>query len=276
MNKCKIWVAGTAMIMLGACSKESNQSELSSAAVQTINEVASTEMSEEEIFSSINTVTAAFQTNKLKSTSLSTDCAKITIKPIIGGYPKTITIDYGTGCTGTRGITRSGVISFSISDSLRTPGAKINANFLGFSVNGFSVNGTMSFENTSKTSVPAFYQETNLVMTTAQGVTITKIKTANRQWIAGSSTPEDVSDDIFQITASANISSSSAGSYNYQVIEPIVIAASCDMFREGVVEITTPKASEPITVDFGDGQCDLKVLVSEGKQISNKVVNLSH
>ncbi len=265
-------ITGITLAVL-SCSKDEATNKVGSETISTANEIASTEMVEEEIFSSVNSAIALSE-RTLKSADI-TDCASISIKPLIGGYPKTITIDFGSGCTGTYGLNRSGIISFTISDSLRTAGAKLSVSFNSFAVNGFSVNGTMSFKNTSTSAVPAFYQETDLVMKTSKGTTITKTKTADRQWISGSNTPDNITDDVFQITSNADVSSSSEGSYSYTVKEPLVIAASCDMFKEGVIEITTSAKTDPVTIDFGDGECDLKVFLTEKASGAEKEVVLT-
>jgi len=51
--------------------------------------------------------------------------------------PKTITIDFGEGCEGPRGFTRSGIITITITDTLRNPGAEYQATFDNFAYRGF-------------------------------------------------------------------------------------------------------------------------------------------
>lgn len=258
---------------MAACSKEDATNDLSSGTIQTVNEIASTEMIEEEIFSTVDDAISYSESKGLKSASTTPQCATISVKPLVGGYPKTITIDFGSNCVGTRGISRSGVISFTISDSLRTPGALLNVSFNALTVNGYSVNGTMSFKNTSTSSTPSFYQETDLTMKKSDGTVITKTKTANREWIEGAGSG-DISDDVFRITSNADVSSSTRGSYSYTVTEPLIIAASCDMMREGIIKYTTSESPEPVIIDFGDGECDLKVLISE-RNVEGKEINLT-
>lgn len=266
-------VAGMATVV--SCQKDETSAELSKETTETVNETAATEMAEEEIFTSVEDAVSYTERegSGLKSASIATQCATISVKPLIGGYPKTITIDFGSNCTGSRGINRSGSISFTISDSLRTPGAVLNVSFSNFAVNDFSVSGTMSFTNTSTSGVPSFSQETDLTMTKPDGTVITKTKTANREWIAGSET-DDISDDVFQITSSAQVSSTSGKSYSYTVEEPVVISASCDMIQYGVITLTTSGSSDPVNIDFGDGECDLKVRISE-RNIADKEINLT-
>lgn len=268
-------LAAAGMTATVSCQKDQASTGLSTETTETVNETAATEMAEEEIFTSVEDVVSYIEYggSDLKSASITTQCATISVKPLLGGYPKTITVDFGTDCTGSHGISRSGSISFSISDSLRTPGSVLDVSFSNFAVNGFSVRGTMSFENTGTASVPSFSQKTNMTMTTASGTVITKTKTANRAWIAGSET-EDISDDVFEITSSAQVSSSSGKSYSYTVLEPLVISASCEMIQSGIITLTSSGNSEPVTIDFGDGGCDRKVLVSEGTRIVNQEVTL--
>ena len=65
-------------------------------------------------------------------------CATLTVTPLIG-FPKTITIDFGTSCTSPNGITRKGIIRVVISDSVRKTGSTAVMTFDNYFVNNFKV-----------------------------------------------------------------------------------------------------------------------------------------
>ena len=72
-------------------------------------------------------------------------CATVTVTPA-SGFPKTITLDFGSGCTnpGT-GVTRSGKMIFVLSDSLRHVGSTSVLTFDNYYVNGFKREGTITW-----------------------------------------------------------------------------------------------------------------------------------
>lgn len=70
-------------------------------------------------------------------------CATVTVTPQ-NGFPKTVVIDFGTGCTSPNGITRSGRIRIVISDSLRKPGSTAVMTFDNYYVNNYKKEGTIT------------------------------------------------------------------------------------------------------------------------------------
>lgn len=66
------------------------------------------------------------------------------------GFPKTITLDFGSGCTNPNtGVTRSGKMIFVLSDSLRLTGSTAVLTFDNYFVNGFKREGTITWTNVS-------------------------------------------------------------------------------------------------------------------------------
>ena len=63
-------------------------------------------------------------------------CATVTVTPL-QGFPKNISIDFGTGCTSPNGVTRKGKINVTVSDSLRKSGSIAVMTFDNYYVNGF-------------------------------------------------------------------------------------------------------------------------------------------
>src|SRR5664279_1367064 len=63
---------------------------------------------------------AGERTTNVTQTMNVLSCATVTVTP---GFPKNISIDFGTGCTSSNVVTRSGKINITLSDSLRTSGS---------------------------------------------------------------------------------------------------------------------------------------------------------
>jgi len=238
-----------------------------------VKEAVNTEALENEITSSIDqAITYAEQLNSEEKSATILDCTNITVRPIFG-FPKTITVNFGDGCGGTNGFVRSGSMSVTIGDTLRTTGTSYDVAFDNFAIDGYSITGTISVENTSSGDIISFSEKMDLTMTSDGGIAITKIKTTERAWIEGTET-SDVSDDVFSVSGSADFYSSSGRSYSYSILEPLIITRTCDIFTEGVIKITMTGSEDPITVDFGNNGCNWKIYVSQGN-IVNEEINLN-
>ena len=75
-------------------------------------------------------------------------CATVDISPT-QGFPKTITIDFGSGCT-IGDVTRKGIITIVVSDSIRKSGSTAVMSFTNYYVNGFKKEGAITWTNTSQ------------------------------------------------------------------------------------------------------------------------------
>src|ERR1043165_1472074 len=74
------------------------------------------------------------------------DCAVITVDSTV--YPHVANIDFGGGCTDSKGRTFSGSIDISYTDSdLGNPGCVINATFNSFVMDSIQLDGTMNYRN---------------------------------------------------------------------------------------------------------------------------------
>jgi hypothetical protein len=257
------------LLVFTSCNKQDNVSEeeLSTETVALVNESTMTGNIEEELDASINEAVAYSeqQGSTLKSATVEPECAMVTVSPDDGTFPKTITIDFGEGCEGPRGFTRSGIITITITDTLRNPGAEYQATFDNFAIGGFSVTGTKSVENTGTENAPSFTEEVSISLTTPNGTVIDKTKSSMREWVEGMDT-YGLADDVFLLSGSAQVSSTAGRSYSYTIIEPLKAARTCKEYLEGVIEITWSGKDEPVTIDFGDGECDSKVYVSNARR----------
>src|SRR5438067_2315382 len=65
-----------------------------------------------------------------------------TYNPAPNVYPRTVTVDWGTGCTNNvTGITRSGKITFAYTDTLATVGARLITTYNNYFINGVHIEG---------------------------------------------------------------------------------------------------------------------------------------
>ena len=266
------------IMLLSSCSKEDQTTEeqLSDETVALVKESTNSDMLVEETDASIEEAIAYTEEENMqtKSASAESDCAVITYSPEDGRLPQSITIDFGDGCESIRGLTRSGSITILLTDTLRNPGAEYSVTFNNYKVENTSISGTKSMENTGTKEAPAFSEESQLELTTPSGIVITKSKSITREWIEGMDTYSLI-DDVFLLSGSSEVSSTAGRSYSYTITDPLKIARTCENILSGVAEIDWSGQSEPVTIDYGDGECDWKVYVSRARRIIRRQLMLN-
>ncbi len=233
-------------------------------------------------FSDNSTVWSESSVRSGKTTTLSTkedgagtnlSCAIYTIDDTIpGSYPKTLTADFGTGCTSADGIIRSGKITYVFSGPLLLPGVTAAVTFNKYVVNGFGVQGVYTITNNSSEQIGISFntQVSNGIITYPS--TLNYHYNANKTYTmtAGSGTPFDISDDVYSVTGNSAFSDSYGSSIVFNVTTPLVKAVSCHNISKGVVSFVYNQAVDG-TIDFGDGTCDDLATVTVGT-ISRSVI----
>lgn len=186
-------------------------------------------------------------------------CATVTVTPA-NGFPKTIKIDYGTGCT-FRGITRSGIVYIALSDSLRTPGATAVMTFDNYYVNLFKREGKTTWTNTSTAGTKSWSVKVEDGKTIAPDGRFWVLNSLhNTTQSAGLNTPRNPIDDEFTITGQSTIRNSNGSGRNTEIIIPLLRKNNCENIVSGRVKITAP--NHYAVLDYGDGTCDRIATIS--------------
>ena len=179
-------------------------------------------------------------------------CAKVTTTP---GFPKTITIDFGTGCTSNRGVTRSGKINVTLSDSLRTPGSVAVMTFINYYVSGFKKEGTVTWTNTSQGGIRSWERTcANGKITAPNGKYWLHSGTQDVVQTAGASTPLNLLDDVFSTTGSHTVTNAAGKTRTCEITEALEKKVICENIDMGKIKIQGP--NHAAVIDFGDGTCD--------------------
>ncbi len=261
-------IAAAFVVVCGfyACKKDSNSSpseldttfELSGdqAISENLNSDAEYVLTEAAIDNNFSGNTPATVTSTLNVLS----CATVTVTPL-QGFPKNITIDFGGGCTSTNGITRSGKIYVSLSDSLRKPGSIAVMTFENYYVSGFKKEGKITWTNTSQGGVKSWNRKCEDGKITAPG---------GRYWLhvgtqsvvqtQGSATPFNLTDDVFSITGSHTVTNMSGNSRTSTITEALEKKTSCENIDMGKIKVEGPR--HYAVLDFGDGSCDKIATIS--------------
>ena len=171
---------------------------------------------------------------------------------------KSITIDYGDGCTDIRGRFRSGVILISYTDHRSVPGAMRTVTFDNFVIDSVLVEGTRTITNISEDTVGAVVFNVILEggqLTFPDGTFATREADFTRTWLRGADPMED---EGYREGRSSGINRAGEN-YTVTIIERIIFKRDCSRRKffipvAGVKEVI--KGEVVAIVDYGDGECD--------------------
>ena len=259
-----ILIGLTGLIMAG-CEK-STTSETDS---WNINSAEKSAVIGQQTFDGLNALTdAAFNSSNLKSGSLG-DCPVITLN--ISQLPYIVTFDWGTGCTGSDGIARSGMITISLSDKMGIVGSVATFTFTDFYSGGNKISGvhtiTYAGLNTGN-DWPRFDVHTEAVITFPDNKTITYDSDNIRLFAAGSDTPLNWSDDVWRIEGTSSGKTREGVNWTANCTSALVKKVACEWFDSGIL-VVTPEGGLASTINFGDGTCDNKATLAIGDKIIN-------
>ena len=189
-------------------------------------------------------------------------CFTITVVPNIPHvFPKTVTIDFGTGCLGRDGKFRKGKIVSIYTNPMFVPGAKVSTTFVGYYVDSFKIEGTHITENTSTSNMQGWKVK----------VINGKITNTNnnrwRMWnsvkdvlqVAGNGTPHFPLDDIYKIDGAATGSNSGGHNWSSLITESLIKKFTCPWIVQGKVRLN--KDGRTALLDYGNGNCDNQAII---------------
>lgn len=268
--------AFAATIILYACKKDNN----SSSDEETSASLSASAVTSESLYSDVfDVVVQTSDENGLNNTASPdaggeipggangmdsiSSCAQVTISPSDTSYPKTVTIDFGTGCTSTTGITRKGKLTAVITGKLWQSGTTVTVTFDNYSVNGYQLEGTYSITNNS--SGANGFQCTTTVkdgkVTYPDGRYYSFSETETIAQTEGMNTPA-LSDNVYNITGGYTCSSSAGNTVVATITSALVKTATCKNIVEGTVQLVYNNI--PGTLDFGSGSCDNQATLKVG------------
>jgi len=270
-----IFVVGV-LIFANSCKKNDESDKNPDSTEVVLNEQSASDAAlTTEIYTEIisNVLVSTDENDGAKSSGVK-GCPNVTLTPTIG-YPKTLTIDYGTGCSH-NGHTKSGTISATISDNLKKQGTTVSITLTSFKVDTISISGTIAITIDSiRISQQTVYLHTVL---TNCSIAIPKgTASANGRiyisWFLDSAT--NYTDDVIT-SDSLNFTADNLKNKEYQLLalSPLVYPISCGHITQGELQVWDTSAAYPAILDFGSGSCDNIVEVCTKKEITigNKTI----
>ncbi len=194
-------------------------------------------------------------------TSGALSCASVTVTPQ-NGFPKTITLDFGAGCTSIDNINRSGKLIITLSDSVHKFGATAVMSFENYKVEGYKVEGTITWTNTTTPNGVSWTRSIeNGKITNPGGVYYwLHVGTKTVQQTAGVTTPLNLLDDVYSITGEHTVTNPAGKSRTATITEALEKKVICHNVTKGKIKIQGP--NHFAILDYGDGTCDRLATIS--------------
>lgn len=180
---------------------------------------------------------------------------------------QTITIDFGDGCTGPYGTTRSGVIFITYTGPRFIPGSTWTITFQEFYVNERHIEGIRFVENVSASidDNPTFHIIlTDGKVTWPDGTFATREVDRYRVWVKAE---DPALDEMHILEGSVASGINKEGiTYSSNVLADLIFKKECRGSNsaripvQGIKEIVIGDATR--LIDFGDGECDSIVLIT--------------
>lgn len=265
----------SASLLISSCKKESSENTDNSKDQPTaINLTVASSISQslyDDVFTQINIEAENNNINgKLNGETGVQGCATVTVSPAdLTTFPKTLTIDYGAGCTiGT--ITRKGKLTATISGRLRTPGTTVSVTFQNYFVNEYKLEGVFSITNNSTNNAASFTTQTsNGKLTYPAGVAYyTHNGSHTYTQVGGLGTPT-FTDDSWSVTGSGTTTSSANETLTVTIKTPLVKNIACGSVVSGTEDFQYNNIKG--SLDFGNGTCDRLATLTIGSY--NTIIN---
>lgn len=264
-NPAQIWLAALALTLgISSCTKTSDN--LSGDIETTFDLSGKQAISENLTDDAQNLLNEAAESTGLSGSreplvcSGTTSCASISVSP--GAFPKTITLDFGTGCTNPgSGVVRRGIVNIVLSDSFRLSGSTAVVTFQNYFVNNYKKEGTITWTNTSTSSTRSWSRQVaNGKITAPDGRYWLHTSTKNVVQMAGVSTPRNLLDDAFSITGTGQVTNAAGNSRTSTILTPLHKQVICDHVDQGTVR--HENTNHYAIVDYGNGTCDNVATIS--------------
>jgi hypothetical protein len=192
-------------------------------------------------------------------------CFTVTVDPKgPNTFPKTVTLDFGSGCTGKDGKVRSGKIITVFSGPMLISGSKATTSFEDYNVDSFSISGTQIVENTSSSNKLAWTVTINdgKVTNTESGRWVQWNAIHEHTQTEGNATPFNPLDDVYQITGNSSGNNSNNNSWTTEITQPLIRSFICRWREKGQITFTLTAHQISAVLDYGDGTCDDKATIT--------------
>ncbi|MBI1224305.1 MAG: hypothetical protein GC192_03625 [Bacteroidetes bacterium] len=182
-------------------------------------------------------------------------CGSVTVvppDPFV--FPKTVTIDFGAGCTDEDGKFKTGKVVMTV-ESIWQTNASITVTYDNYAENGVKAEGQFIFTNLSTADAAILSIDAqNIKFTDPNNYTFSFSGNQTYTQTAGHPTWWDWHDDVYEVTGSIYSTLTNGETVNWSIQSPLVKANACYYISKG--KGTLDINGLPVYVDYGNGNCD--------------------
>lgn len=254
-------IALAVLITLSACKKDSDSGDADTSATL----ASSGSVSQSLYDDAFDVVTSEGESSSVNGRVET--CATVTLSPAdTTTFPKTMTIDFGSGCTSANGIVRKGKIIATLSGKVRESGTTTSVSFSNYYVNDYHVEGdySMTANSGSGNGVNFTTAVSGGKITYPDGSTYYNYSGTHTLAQTGGIGTAAVADDIFSWTGEFTTSSSAGKSITVSITSALTKDMSCKNIISGVQTFTYNGISG--SIDYGDGTCDNQATLTVGSK----------
>ena len=260
--------------IFSACSKKENQVPDTNNQGTAITLTMASSISEtlfDDVFNQVNVEAENNNISGRISTVTGTQgCATVTLSPAdLATFPKTMTIDYGTGCT-IGAITRKGKFIATFTGRIRNAGTTVTISFDNYYVNDYKLEGSFSITNNTVNNALSFItQSTNGKLTYPGGLLYYTHSGQHTYSQVGGTGTATYLDDSWSVTGTGTTKSSAHESLTVTIKTPLIKNVACGAIVSGEEDFQYNNISG--SLNFGSGSCDRQATLTIGTY--NTIIN---
>ena len=183
-------------------------------------------------------------------------CTKIEVSPNDSTFPKTVIIDYGSGCICRDGKFRKGAIVLYFTGPIRRAGSVLTITFRNFYVNRIHIEGTKTIKNLSSEGTLKYamtVENGKVTWPNGRGFSYEGSKLVTQ--VRGMET-RTIRDDVYSIEGRNKTVYANGTVVIKNTESPLIKPVACAWIVKGVLKI---KINDRVLfIDFGNGDCDNK------------------
>jgi hypothetical protein len=280
-TKFFLMILSLAVITFSSCNKETAPLEQTS--INLVDDNAVTDVAFDDVFTTVDNASIILETalgkGDLKSgTMIADSCPVVSVDNLAAGvWPKTITVNYGTGCTGFYGNTRSGKIIITVSARRNVTNSTRTVTFDNYYFNGIKVEGTKEIKNlgpNTNQNIVVSIKLTGGKLTLPGGKTIERAFDHQREWVHGWAT-KTIEDDEWLITGIATGKNINGIPYANTITTALHIKHVCEFPVSGVIKFERTGV-DAVVLDYGTGECDAVATLKRGDQTKEIILKHKH
>lgn len=192
-------------------------------------------------------------------------CSAVTIFPADATtFPKTVTVDFGTGCTDSDGKFKTGKVIVTL-DKIWEANTQVAIQYDNYTEDGNKLSGTFALRNQSTADAGIYVvTATDIKAADTQGFTLDYDGIQTFTQIAGHGTWWDWADDVYEITGNIQSTLTNGETVNWNITNGLTKANNCFWISEGTGTLDINGLA--VGINYGNGDCDNKAVATVNGQ----------